>query len=608
MAARVKRQSQAEYPVTGLGQGSASNGSMPIRKEIRQLQQQNDTWTLYLLGLDWMQYSSQTDQLSWYQITGIHGRPFIPWNGVESTPGNENNGYCTHVSILFPMWHRPYLALYEQVLYNAIQAIASWYPDQADQQRYGAAAAEFRIPYWDWAAVPPTGEDVVPKSVTERSVVVNGPNGVQRIANPLHSYIFQPLNTTDLPDKPLSLWNETLRYPTSDEANATAQNNVMIEYIDANSPSLRSRLYNLFTNYNNYSTFSNEAWIPSDNTEGYDSIESIHDEIHGLTGGNGHMTYIEYSAFDPIFFLHHAMVDRAFAMWQVLNPDSFVTPQASAYGTFTTSVGATEDFATPLTPFYDGTGAFWTSASARYTSTFGYAYDETTAGETGNATLAQQQTVVRAAVNALYGSGAAPSNTSAAAAARMRKRHGGSLRLGRTPWWGAAAPRSTQLATRSSDDTYHEWLSNLRFDKQALDGAFFITLFLGTPSSEPRSWPSDPNFVGSHYTFSRSGADASGSTKLVAATLPLTAALRQRVATGELRSLEPVDAEPYLRERLRYRVSLPGSHVAVPLPYDGDLSALTVVVVSSRVQRAESDAAFPVWGPLEGEFEVDGTR
>ena len=57
--------------------------------------------------------------------------------------------------------------------------------------------------------------------------------------------------------------------------------------------------------YNDYTTFSNEAWIADDNPAGYDSLESIHDQIHGLTGSGGHMTYIHYSAFDPLFWLHH---------------------------------------------------------------------------------------------------------------------------------------------------------------------------------------------------------------------------------------------------------------------------------------------------------------
>ena len=44
------------------------------------------------------------------RVQGIHGRPYIPWDGVQ---GDNNEGYCTHTSILFPTWHRPYLGLFE---------------------------------------------------------------------------------------------------------------------------------------------------------------------------------------------------------------------------------------------------------------------------------------------------------------------------------------------------------------------------------------------------------------------------------------------------------------------------------------------------------------
>lgn len=37
--------------------------------------------------------------------------PDIAWDG--STGGDFSVGYCTHASILFPTWHRPYIALYE---------------------------------------------------------------------------------------------------------------------------------------------------------------------------------------------------------------------------------------------------------------------------------------------------------------------------------------------------------------------------------------------------------------------------------------------------------------------------------------------------------------
>lgn len=41
---------------------------------------------------------------------GIHGYPHRSWDGVD---GGYDSGFCTHQSILFPPWHRPYLALFE---------------------------------------------------------------------------------------------------------------------------------------------------------------------------------------------------------------------------------------------------------------------------------------------------------------------------------------------------------------------------------------------------------------------------------------------------------------------------------------------------------------
>jgi tyrosinase len=155
-------------------------------------------------------------------MTGIHGRPYKAYDNVQALQGNEANGYCTHVSIIFPPWHRPYLALYEvnnpttymngllltfskQILYNAIQVIAQQYPEGTVRNKYVASAANFRIPYWDWAAVPPSGESVLPSSVSSSATIaVDGPRGTQNIWNPLYSYSFQPLDSTDIPDAPVS--------------------------------------------------------------------------------------------------------------------------------------------------------------------------------------------------------------------------------------------------------------------------------------------------------------------------------------------------------------------------------------------------------------------
>lgn len=88
-----------------------------------------------------------------------------------------------------------------------IQQIAQQFPTGPIRDQYVTAAANFRIPYWDWAAVAPPGESVLPRSVGgSPSIEIDGPAGRQLIANPLWSYQFQPLDPTQLPDPPVSLF------------------------------------------------------------------------------------------------------------------------------------------------------------------------------------------------------------------------------------------------------------------------------------------------------------------------------------------------------------------------------------------------------------------
>ena len=44
-------------------------------------------------------------------------------------------------------------------------------------------------------------------------------------------------------------------------------------------------------------------------------LQDIHDRVHGWTGGD--MGSIGTSAFDPVFWAHHAMIDRAWYLWQL---------------------------------------------------------------------------------------------------------------------------------------------------------------------------------------------------------------------------------------------------------------------------------------------------
>jgi tyrosinase len=51
-------------------------------------------------------------------------------------------------------------------------------------------------------------------------------------------------------------------------------------------------------------------------------LEDLHDGIHGWTGGT--MNSIASSAYDPIFWAHHCMIDRLWYLWQLRHPGAGV--------------------------------------------------------------------------------------------------------------------------------------------------------------------------------------------------------------------------------------------------------------------------------------------
>lgn len=63
--------------------------------------------------------------------------------------------------------------------------------------------------------------------------------------------------------------------------------------------------YQLLAQQPNYGPFSNTAYS-NGSGQVYNSLENMHNAIHGLVGNGGHMGDIPYSGFDPIFWLHHA--------------------------------------------------------------------------------------------------------------------------------------------------------------------------------------------------------------------------------------------------------------------------------------------------------------
>jgi tyrosinase len=54
-------------------------------------------------------------------------------------------------------------------------------------------------------------------------------------------------------------------------------------------------------------------------------LENFHNNVHVWVGGpSGDMSDIPFAAFDPIFWAHHAMIDRVWRMWQLRHPSASV--------------------------------------------------------------------------------------------------------------------------------------------------------------------------------------------------------------------------------------------------------------------------------------------
>ncbi|KUJ21549.1 Di-copper centre-containing protein [Mollisia scopiformis] len=553
----------SNHPITGAPKPAvtAIDGSVPLRLEIRNLQKNTDQWNLYLLGLDALKKLDQISDLSFYGIAGIHGRPYKIWGGVaNANPKGSWQGYCTHTSILFAPWHRPFLALYEQTLYSIVQNIAAQFPSTS-RARYTAAAATFRIPYWDWAtqhADDPEG--YFPAIVSTQYVNVITPTSggqVTQIANPLYSTTFNPLIPGDFSTGTTqSGWPTTLRYPSDPSSpSATSQDSQVTASMKTNYPNLRDTVNTLLTDpkYTNYTTFSNHQLISNDaGDEG--SLENVHDSIHGTVGGNGgHMSDLDYAAHDPAFWLHHANVDRIFAIWQALNLSSYTFDEAdpSFEGTFVMLADTEDNLDTELSPFTDGSGkTYWTPNTVVSTETFNYSYPEIQKWLFQNDTQYQQN--IRNCIQNLYGATAdsIANGTS-------------------TTTTSAATGTESQQPVVGSSCTYTDYITTIKTYKHGLGESYRVHIFLGDFNPDVTTWHTLDALAGIFMVFGRNttpgAASETGCGKCkqdakagvqISGIVSLTAQLLFEVKKGNCPSMNKADVIPYLTKNLHWRVTL----------------------------------------------------
>ncbi|KAI1848861.1 hypothetical protein JX266_005289 [Neoarthrinium moseri] len=623
----------------------------PVRMEVRDMiKTQPDQWNLYLLGLERFQKSvAENMPLSYFQIAGIHGLPYVKWpnqnwNKMTQVSGRtEFGGFCTHSSILFLPWHRPYLALFEAELYKHVNAIANEFGDNERKADYVKAAKTFRMPYWDWAR--PDLSIFPPQAGPRADNQVVKPKRPQKAAispNPLAAYQFRESasnsNINWFPDV-----NATVRYPaqtsdTPDEVSMKQDLTAFFEGTDQNPKgrNLTERVLFILQSYNNFGAASSNRFNSQSITPGFEewgSIEDIHNAIHTYTGGNGQMSSPPVSSFDPIFWLHHTNIDRLFAIWQACHDDpnvssTYVTPKRASNSTFSMRAGSTENITTPLTPFaQSGTKDkqnFWTSEGARYTKSFGYVYPETQDWlfPTREAVLAELNRLYQRAslANILSSTGVDLKNSieqlRARAVSHLKVENKAESNLVSTQAINLAAvppvqapleiesqvaevkvPEDRSINKLADNNKYLEWLVNIKALKAELGGNYVVHVFLGDPDdSAPILYVTNHSHVGAFSTFGQGEntacqncQDGHAEGLQITGQIPLTLALVERYLAGLVDDLSPSSIIPYLQKNLHWRVTLPGGERRSR----GELNDLLVSVVTNEVTIPDSPNGLP---------------
>ncbi|KAK1596707.1 uncharacterized protein LY79DRAFT_667261 [Colletotrichum navitas] len=624
----------------------------PVRMEVRDMIKDHpDQWNLFLLGMERFQNSvDETMPLSWFEIAGIHGLPYKKWpdrswNDKMVRVDNEFGGFCTHSSILFLAWHRPYLALFEAELYKHVNAVANEFEESERKADYVKAAKDFRMPYWDWAR-PDLG--VFPTQATSQArVQVKRPHGKQRDSllnpNPLAAYKFGETSKGDRDINTFPRIGATVRHP------GQPNNNELMEQLtsffvgtaqSSRGKNLTERVVFILQSYRDFGAASHNRFNPPEEPGQPDfsewgSIEDIHNAIHNYTGGGGHMSDPAIAAFDPIFWLHHTNIDRLFAIWQACHddpsdPSTYVTDQTAGTGpvggNFIVKAGGPETINTPLAPFaQSATGSnqeFWTSEGVRYTTAFGYVYPETQKSKFPN------REAVLNELDRLYGRNASLANILRggdedfqAASEELRSRAKAHLKAEKPSSDAAAvAPLADQAAQKplpdddgsadielpegrdlkslaGPDNKYLEWLVDIKAEKAELGGNYVVHVFLGDPDDEtPLLYVTNHSHVGAFATFGqnegtacRNCQEGRAAGQKITGQIPLTIALAERYVAGLVESLAPEHVIPYLQKNLHWRLAL---YNGEPQPRSR-LDNLLVSVVSNEVTVPDSPTGLP---------------
>ncbi|KAF6257358.1 common central domain of tyrosinase-domain-containing protein [Scenedesmus sp. NREL 46B-D3] len=288
----------------------------------------NNSKQKILMLMAWHEMTSSRDTthpLSFWALAGLHGMPWA-WRG--HTPSSYD-GFCRHYSPAFGPWHRPYALAFEQGLRRAGAAAVARLTNTTLRHEYSRLLPALRLPYWDWTAPS------VPAILIADSVTIIDPAGQPlAVYNPFREYTFP----AKLGDRG-AIGSRDVDWPAAVARASRSRATQMVAFV-------ASQDWNC--------TYM--PWVGSSQQSNgcAGNLEQMHNIIHETIGGlTGEMAILKYGGFDPLFWLHHAMIDRALWLYQA-NKGGW-------------QVNANGDFSGYFSPFRNITGNYESLQATAYT-------------------------------------------------------------------------------------------------------------------------------------------------------------------------------------------------------------------------------------------------
>jgi tyrosinase len=230
------------------------NGEHPpyLRRDVWTLPPEDPIMTAYAGAVKTMKEREQEDPTSWAYQAAIHG--------TYATPNKQLWNECQHGTWFFLPWHRMFLWYFERIVRAAVIA--------------NGGPADWALPYWNYGNGDEHAE--LPLAFRDERLA----NGEQ---NPLYVQEREPgmnSGTGSIPEE------------FGSPSDALARDGFIGK-----------------------TGFGGDRTAPNHRSKGGQGEleETPHNVVHGLVGGL--MSDPQTAANDPIFWLHHANIDRIWSLW-----------------------------------------------------------------------------------------------------------------------------------------------------------------------------------------------------------------------------------------------------------------------------------------------------